>query len=29
LRICDISELDMLVTDSGAADEMVESFEKA
>ena len=28
-RICDTSELDILVTDSGATDEMVEPFEKA
>jgi DeoR family transcriptional regulator of aga operon len=28
-RICPISELDTLVTDSGATDEMIEPFEKA
>jgi DeoR family transcriptional regulator of aga operon len=28
-RICPISELDILITDTGATDEMIEPFEKA
>jgi len=28
-RICPTSDLDILITDSGATDEMVEPFEKA